>query len=142
MPTRILIVDDSPLVRELLRDGLSAFPDLQIVGEASDGRRAAKMVDELRPDVVTMDVVMPMMGGLEAIRSIMATRPTAIVVVASPYNGVEALAMEAMAAGALDVFPKSPDFGGRLDELVKLLREAARKRLGTAPPQTLRTTIA
>lgn len=135
MPTRILIVDDSSLTRDLLRRGLSAFPDLEIVGEAPDGLRAERMVEELRPDVITMDIVMPMMGGLEAIRSIMARRPTAIVVVASPRNGVEALAMEAMAAGALDVFPKAPDFGGRLAELVALLRQVAQVRLHPPPPR-------
>lgn len=135
MPTRILIVDDSSLTRDLLRRGLSAFADIEIVGEATDGLRAERMVEELRPDVVTMDVVMPMMGGLEAIRAIMARRPTAIVVVASPHNGLEALAMEAMAAGALDVFPKAPDFGGRLSELVALLRQVARVRLPPPAPR-------
>jgi two-component system, chemotaxis family, protein-glutamate methylesterase/glutaminase len=139
MPTRILIVDDSPLVRQLLREGLAMFSDLEIVGEASDGLRAERMVTELRPDVITMDVVMPMMGGLEAIRSIMARSPTAIVVVASPYQGVEKLAMEAIAAGALDVFPKTADFGGRLSELVRLLREAALSPLPANRKQSQRS---
>jgi two-component system chemotaxis response regulator CheB len=99
------------------------------------------MAERLRPDVITMDVLMPMKGGLDAIRTIMATRPIAVVVVADAEQNEERLALDALDAGAVDVFPKPR--GGFDDrtagELVELLRAAARvpppgRRPRTAPP--------
>ncbi len=128
MKIRVLIVDDSPFVREVLREVLSSFPDIEIVGEAADGKRAEAMVEKLSPDVITMDVLMPMKGGLDAIRTIMKDCPTAIVVVADAAESEERLALEALDAGAVDVFPKPR---GGFDErtagdLVQLLRAAAK----------------
>lgn len=140
MPVRVLIVDDSPFVREVLREGLSRYPDIIIVGEASDGKRAERLVTELRPDVVTMDVVMPMMGGMEAIRSIMSRCPTPIVVVSDVESDHERLALKAMDAGAIDTFAK-PKHGfdrAAADQLAALLRAAAhmsvRRRLAPLRP--------
>lgn len=131
MTVRVLIVDDSPFVREVLREGLSRYPDIAIVGEASDGKRAEKMVMELKPDVVTMDVVMPMVGGMEAIKSIMARCPTPIVVVSDAQNDHRYLSLEAMEAGALETFAK-PRTGfdeAAADRLADLLRAAAKTRV-------------
>lgn len=105
MPVRILIVDDSRIVRGVLRAVLQHFPDLQVVGEAGDGKRAEQLVKELRPDVVTLDVLMPMMGGLETIAAIMADNPTRIVVVADLQDD-QRIAAQALEAGAVAVFPK------------------------------------
>lgn len=131
MPIRVLIVDDSPFVREVLIDGLSRFQDIEIVGQASNGTRAEAAVVELSPDVVTMDVVMPMVSGLDAIRNIMARHPTPIIVVSDAYSSRRQLSLDAMQAGAVDVFPK-PD--GGFDEraaqaLANMLRMAARTRV-------------
>ncbi|WP_428268146.1 chemotaxis protein CheB [Haliangium sp.] len=106
MPIRVVIVDDSPFAREVLREVLSRFPDIEVVGEASDGNRAARLVSELVPDVVTMDVIMPMVGGLDAIRSIMSVCPTPIIVVSDAHSDLRSLAMRAIEVGAIDVFAK------------------------------------
>ena len=131
MTVRVLLVDDSSFVRDIMRHGLSRFPDIEIVGEASDGRRAEQAVIDLRPDVVTMDVVMPMVSGLDAIRNIMRRQPTPIIVVSEAYSNREQLTMDAMHAGAIDVFPKP--LSGFDDEaaekLATLLRIAARTRV-------------
>jgi len=106
MPIRVLIIDDSRLVRGLLHATLSRFPDFEIVGEAGDGKSGEALARTLHPDVITMDVLMPMMGGLEAIELIMRSRPTPIVVVADLVASDASAAMEAMARGAVAVFPK------------------------------------
>lgn len=105
-PLRIIIVDDSSLVRQLLRRGLEAQGGFEIVAEASDGMTAQTVIAQYRPDAVTMDVLMPMRGGLETIRAILAVQRIPIIVVADPSGGTDALAVEALAAGAVDVFAK------------------------------------
>jgi two-component system, chemotaxis family, protein-glutamate methylesterase/glutaminase len=133
MAVRVLIVDDSPFIREVLREGLSQYPDIEIVGEASDGKRAERMVMDLRPDVVTMDVVMPMVGGMDAIRSIMTRCPTPIVVVSDVQGDHNLLSLQAMEAGAIDTFAK-PRAGfdhAAAGKLADLLRAAARIRVSS-----------
>ena len=94
MPIRVLIIDDSRLVRGLLQATLSRFSDLEIVGEAGDGQRGEQLARTLRPDVITMDVLMPMMGGIEAIEIIMRDQPTPIVVVADLASSDGSAAMK------------------------------------------------
>jgi two-component system chemotaxis response regulator CheB len=106
MKTRVLVVDDSPLIRAVLCETFAAAPDIEVVGEAGDGRTAVELAVRLRPDVITLDVLMPVMDGLEAAERIMRDCPTAIVVVARDGGDVRTLAMEALARGALEVFPK------------------------------------
>src|SRR5688500_9692153 len=103
MSLRVLIVDDSPLIRGLLRDSLSLERDLEIVGEAGDGLSALRLIKELRPDVITMDVLMPIMGGPETIRRVMAECPTPIVVFAAQQSD-QTLAWQALESGATEVF--------------------------------------
>lgn len=136
MALRVVIVDDSPFVREVLREGLSRYPDIEIVGEAADGKRAEALVAELRPDVVTMDVVMPMVGGIDAIRSIMARCPTPIVVVSDIEKDHPKLSLQAIEAGAIDTFAKPRTGFDReaADRLVALLRAAARVRVAQRTP--------
>jgi two-component system, chemotaxis family, protein-glutamate methylesterase/glutaminase len=131
MAVRVLLVDDSPLARELLRAVLSRFDDIEIAGEAGDGMRARTLVAQLKPDVVTMDVLMPMMGGLETIERIMAENPTPIVVVANTQSDSSRLAIEALEKGALEVFPKPRSGFGeeQCRQLANAIRRAARVSL-------------
>ncbi len=104
---RVLVADDSITVRKRLVEALSAQPDLEVVGEAADGREAIEICQRLRPDVVTLDMMMPVMTGLAATEYIMAYFPTPILVVSSSYNRNELFkTYDALAAGALDVLEK------------------------------------
>jgi two-component system chemotaxis response regulator CheB len=99
---RVLVVDDSLAVRELLAHILGAAPGLQVVGCAADGEQAVRLAQELRPDVITMDLHMPHVDGYEAIRQIMQSCPTRIVVVSGSDDRDEVDAsFRAIEAGAL-----------------------------------------
>lgn len=104
---RVVVVDDSLTVRRHLIEILAGDPEFAVVGEAGDGRRAVELVAKLRPDVVTLDIVMPDMTGLEATEQIMAHHPTPILVVSSSFNRGELFdTYGALAAGAVDVLEK------------------------------------
>jgi two-component system chemotaxis response regulator CheB len=104
---RVLVVDDSPTVREILVSMLQSEPGFQVVGQARNGEEAVRLSARLRPDVITMDIRMPRMDGLQATRQIMSTAPRPIVVVAaSVYDQDMNIAFNAIAAGALTVVEK------------------------------------
>lgn len=101
---RVLVVDDSAVMRQQLRYILQSDAELQVVGEARNGEEAVALAKRLRPAVITMDLTMPKMGGLDAIRYIMAECPTPIVVVTNADFGRDAdLAREATKLGAVSV---------------------------------------
>src|SRR5581483_12036223 len=107
MPIRVLVVEDSVTVRRRLCDALAADPAVEVVAEAADGREAIHLCETLRPDVVTMDMMLPVMTGLGATEYIMAHCPTPILIVSSSVNRGELFrTYEALAAGALDVLEK------------------------------------
>jgi two-component system, chemotaxis family, protein-glutamate methylesterase/glutaminase len=128
MSVRVVIVDDSPLVRGLLREALTEQPDLEVVGEAGDGLSALRLIKQARPDVVTMDVLMPIMGGPEAIRRVMQECPTPIVVFAAA-RADHNLAWQALESGAAEVFAK-PTAG--LDAVTVANLAAALRRAASA----------
>jgi two-component system chemotaxis response regulator CheB len=104
---RVLVVEDSTTVRERLCDVLSGDPEIQMVGEASDGKHAIALCRDLKPDVVTMDMMLPTMSGLAATEYIMAHCPTPILIVSSSTNRGDLFkTYEALAAGAVDVLEK------------------------------------
>lgn len=104
---RVVIADDSPVVRQVLQRILETDPHIRIVGMAGDGAEAVELTAQLRPDLVTMDLMMPGMDGLEATARIMAHHPTPVLFFSS-YFGPAGLhsRIEALAAGALDVVQK------------------------------------
>jgi two-component system chemotaxis response regulator CheB len=104
---RILVVDDSLTIRRCFCDILAAHPDFEVVGEAEDGKRAIELCQSLRPDIVTLDMVMPVMSGLTATEYIMAYVPTPILIVSASTNRGELFkTYDALAAGAVDVLEK------------------------------------
>ena len=103
---RVLIADDSSLARAMLREILQTQPDIEVVGEACNGQQAVDMAQTLSPQLITMDLEMPVMDGLQAITTIMHRRAVPILVVSSVSDAQRAL--EAVALGALEVVPK-PD---------------------------------
>ncbi|MRR13335.1 response regulator, partial [bacterium] len=101
---RVVIADDSMVAREMLSQILASDPGIEVVGVAKDGEEAVEMVARLRPDLVTMDVHMPKMDGLQATERIMAYTPTPILVVSSSvYGEGMGRAFDALAIGALEV---------------------------------------
>lgn len=104
--TRVLLVDDECLVRQVLRDILTKFPDMELVGEAATGDEAVSSVERLQPDIVIMDIRMPRMDGIAAAREITRKYPHVKIIGLSEYAyGYHADAMEK--AGALGVYQKS-----------------------------------
>jgi two-component system, NarL family, response regulator LiaR len=103
---RVLIVDDQPVVRSGLGAFLLAFPDLELVGEAANGQEAIRLCDELQPDVVLMDLIMPVMDGVEAIRQLAAQHPEIGVLALSSF-GDDDLVRRAMQAGAVGYLLKN-----------------------------------
>lgn len=104
---RVLIVDDSPSVRRMLQTIISSDPEMEVVGIAGDGDEAIAMAHTLGPDIITMDIRMPRLDGVSAIRAIMRDRPTPIVVLCSDLNDRTLnISFNALKAGALDVIEK------------------------------------
>jgi two-component system, chemotaxis family, protein-glutamate methylesterase/glutaminase len=120
---RVLLVDDSPTARLLMRHIISSQADMQLIGEASNGEQAVELVRATRPDVILMDIVMPVMDGLEATKIIMAQTPTPIVMVSAAMQGQETeMAFRAIKQGALTLLPKpvGPDHADFPDQAVRL----------------------
>src|ERR1700722_6201298 len=104
---RVLVADDSMTVRKRLIQTLSTDPALEVIAEARDGRTATELCRRLRPDVITMDVMMPVMDGVAATQYIMAhCAPSILVVSSSSCRGEVQQTFDALAAGAIDVLDK------------------------------------
>ncbi len=124
---RVMVIDDSALVRKIAADILSADPDMCVVAAASQAEFALPKLDKEKPDVITLDIEMPGMGGLEAIRRIMAVRPTPIVVLSSHAQKGAELTLQALDLGAVDFVPKpSASLSGGLTAIAEELREKVR----------------
>jgi two-component system, chemotaxis family, protein-glutamate methylesterase/glutaminase len=143
---RVLVTEDSVVARALLVSIINRDPGLEVVGEARDGEQAVKLAADLKPDVITMDVHMPKLDGLEATRRIMAETPTPIVVISAIDPKDVKMSFEALNSGALAVLakpsgPMAPDFNERAAEIVSTVKNMAgvrvvrrRPRLAAPPP--------
>lgn len=129
-PVRVLLADDSPTIRHYLSTIMIEMNTIVIVGEARNGREVIQLVHELQPDVISMDINMPQMDGLEATRRIMSEFPTPVVVVSGLVESDIELSMKALEAGALAVVEKppdrqSPEFEAKRKHLVTTIRAMA-----------------
>ncbi len=139
---RVLVVDDSALMRKLIPSILSRDPNIEVVGTAMDGSFALKKIEELRPDVVTLDLEMPRMDGMETLSMIMRRAPMPVVILStSPKEGAS-FTLKALALGAVDFIAKPHNAAsGNLDsiaesliEKIKIAKRAAGSKL---PPANL-----
>jgi two-component system chemotaxis response regulator CheB len=127
----VLVAEDSPTVRELLVSILESDPRIEVVGEASNGAEAVDLAKRLRPDLITMDVHMPVMDGLAATKEIMGEAPTPIVIVSASSSGRDVeMSFNALRAGALMVLekpqnPGAPEFDGREEQLLSMVKAMA-----------------
>jgi len=132
---RILITEDSEVVATILQAIFDAEPDFMVIGRACNGHEAVRMANELKPDLITMDIRMPVMDGFEATRMIMSTNPTPIVVISSSVDNEELrITFHALEEGALAVIEKPrglqhPDFEKVREELVQTIRAMAEVKL-------------
>jgi len=127
---KVLVVDDSAFMRKVLTNILSTDPEVCVVGQARDGADALKKLATLMPDVITLDIEMPVMDGLTALKQIMRDRPTPVVMVSSlTQDGAEAT-MRCLEAGAVDFIgkpsgPISLDIEKISDEIISKVKSAA-----------------
>lgn len=104
---QVLVVDDSAFMRKLITDLIASDPDFTVIGAAKNGREAVDMTLRLKPDVITMDVEMPVMDGIQALQEIMSKCPTPVVILSSHTDEGDMLTFEALEKGAID-FVKKP----------------------------------
>ncbi len=134
MSIKVLVVDDSSFFRRRLTEIIAADPELIVVGTANNGKEAVEKAAELRPDVITMDVEMPVMNGIQAVREILKVQRVPILMFSSlTHDGAKAT-LEALEAGAVDFLPKKfEDIARDKSEAIELLRQrikaVARRRL-------------
>lgn len=125
MATKVLIVDDSTFFRKRLKEIIESDPTMQVVGEAKDGKEGVSLAASLHPDVITMDVEMPVMDGITAVKEIMAKTPTPILMFSSlTFEGANST-FKALEAGAVDFMPKNfDDIAHRREDGIKALLNA------------------
>ncbi|MGB2521150.1 chemotaxis response regulator protein-glutamate methylesterase [Shewanella algae] len=130
MTIKVLVVDDSSFFRRRVSEIVNQDPELEVIGMANNGAEAVKLAAELKPQVITMDIEMPVMDGITAVRQIMASHPTPILMFSSlTHDGAKAT-LDALDAGALDFLPKRfEDIATNKDEAIRLLQQRV-KALG------------
>src|SRR5579883_2752458 len=137
---RVLIVDDSALVRRMLTDMLARDPGIEVVGAAGDAHIARQKIKQLNPDVLTLDIEMPKMDGLTFLRNLMRLRPMPVVMVSSLTERGADVTLDALALGAVDYLAKPKidlaatlkDYG---DELIEKIRAASKASVRALDPR-------
>ncbi|WP_248583311.1 chemotaxis response regulator protein-glutamate methylesterase [Nocardioides sp. InS609-2] len=135
-PIRVLVVDDSVVIRRLVSDLLQEDPDIEVVGTAVNGRAALHKVESLKPDLITMDIEMPEMNGIEAVRALRASGCTSPIIMFSTLTEQGAVAtLDALAAGATDYVAKPANVGS-VHRSMELVRESLIPRIKSLVPRT------
>ena len=138
-PVRVLVIDDSALMRKLIPKILERDPAIEVVGTAMDGNFGLKKIRELEPEVVTLDLEMPGLNGIDTLKEIMRQWRLPVVVVSSHSTAGASITLKALTLGAFDFVAKPNDVSARMpeiaDELIKKIRAAAHHRV--AQPQML-----
>jgi two-component system chemotaxis response regulator CheB len=135
-PVRVLIIDDSATMRRIIGFALSSNPGIQVVGEAPDPTEAFRLVDTLDPDVITLDIEMPKMNGIDFLRRVMKHRPRPVIMVSTLTVNGAAVTIEALAIGAFDCVAKPSLKDNRsFEDLIEkvLAAGAVRSRSSAAP---------
>jgi two-component system chemotaxis response regulator CheB len=131
-PVRVLVVDDSALMRKLIPQILSADPSIEVVGTAMDGNFGLKKIEDLKPQVVTLDLEMPGMGGIDMLREIMRRHRVPVIVVSSHSTQGASVTLQALSLGAFDFVSKPTDVASRMQEagqeLIAKIKAAAQSR--------------
>lgn len=127
MGIKVLVVDDSSFFRRRVSEIVNQDPELEVIGTANNGAEAIKMAAELNPQVITMDIEMPVMNGITAVKEIMASKPIPILMFSSLTHDGATATLEALEAGALDFLPKRfEDIASNKDDAVALLQQRIR----------------
>ncbi|MEW7007094.1 MULTISPECIES: protein-glutamate methylesterase/protein-glutamine glutaminase [unclassified Lentilitoribacter] len=129
-PVKVLVVDDSAAMRGLIRNALSADPEIEVIGEAGDALQARSAIKALNPDVITLDVEMPNMNGLEFLEKIMTLRPMPVIMVSTlTHRGAQA-SLDALELGAFDCIGKpSAGDSSTFDRINEVVKAAGRSKL-------------
>ncbi len=135
MSIRVLVVDDSNFICKRVQDTLEEEQDFKVVGTARNGLQAFKMAVQLKPDVITMDVEMPVMDGITAVKKIMAISPIPILMFSALTHAGAQATLDALDAGAIDFLPKQLD---EIDENRETAKNLLRRRLRNVALQTNR----
>lgn len=145
--SKVLIVDDSALIRSMLREIISQFPDFEVVGAAPDPYVARDMIKQLNPDVLTLDVEMPRMDGLDFLERLMRLRPMPVVMISSLTEQGAEVTLRALELGAID-FVTKPKAASTLEleqyaeEIVEKLRAAVRAKIPSASSVAAKSAVA
>jgi two-component system chemotaxis response regulator CheB len=137
---KVLIVDDSPVARDLLKFIINSDPDLSVIGTAESGEKAIEMLSTMEPDVITMDIVMPRMNGFEVTKRIMQKNPIPIVIISGDYTPENMeQSFRAVDAGALAILPKpagvkDSHFEQKAAEIIETIKAISTIKMGNHLP--------
>ena len=120
-PVRVLVVDDSALMRKLIPQILQTDSSIQVIGTAMDGNFGLKKIEEMKPQVVTLDLDMPGMGGLDMLKEIMLRHPLPVIVVSSHSTEGASVTLQALSMGAFDFVAKPTDVSANMPEIAREL---------------------
>ncbi|MEM0449581.1 MAG: chemotaxis response regulator protein-glutamate methylesterase [Methanomassiliicoccales archaeon] len=138
-PLRVLVVDDSAVMRKIIAEILEKDPSIRVIATAKNGMEAIRMVKEVHPDVVTMDIEMPVMDGLTALQHIMVESPVPVVMLSAVGKRQSELTLKSLERGAVDFIPKtgaslSLDLEMERDLIIQKVKAAAKAEVRPLPP--------